>query len=98
MANIYSGETNVTTAGTPVALSGAGELVSFVTAQAKEVNTGKVYVMGPGATGKIALLAGDSYTFPVMSWRTLYDLGTDVRIDADVSGEGVEWLAGRREQ
>lgn len=86
------GHTNVTTAGTAVALA-ASTPCSSVTITALSGNTGTIAVgastvlAAVGATRRgIPLNAGDSVSIPIANVSTLF-------IDSTVNGEGVSWLS-----
>ncbi len=88
--NIISGEATVTTAGTAVALSGSRRVKS-VTIRAKAGNTGQIYVGGSDVDSTVndGLDASESVTFETVGWMEL----TDIYIDADSDGEGVDFYA-----
>lgn len=82
------GKITVTTAGTPITPSSQA-VTQGVTFIADPNNTGNVYVF-PAAGAKtdvVPLAAGDSVFWPVDNVDTL-------KVDADVSSEGVYWMAG----
>lgn len=97
---IISGEQTVATAGTAVALlSGSGYSVLYhsVTIVAKSGNTNQVYVGGSdvASTTNDGLDAGESITFAIRSADpNLLDL-SDIYIDVDTNGEGVDFYATR---
>jgi len=82
-----SGQTNVTTAGTRVAL-GASTAILGVVIRAKLTNTGLIYVGDSGVTSSNGYILdrGSAVTVGV-------DNLADVSIDSSVSGEGVSYLA-----
>ena len=88
--HILSGEATVTTAGTAVALS-ASKRVKSITIRAKAANTGQIYVGGRSVDNTVndGLDATESVTFETVEWMDMADLF----VDADVSGEGVDYYA-----
>jgi hypothetical protein len=86
LASCGSGLTNVTTAGTRVALGGS-TTISSVTIKAKAVNTGTIYVGNNtvAAANGFQLAAGDIVSLDV-------DNLTDINLDASVNGEGVTYI------
>lgn len=89
---IGHGVTNVTTAGTDVALASSTP-AKWVVIMARRTNTANIAVGGSGvdataSTGNgVTLAAGESITLPV-------DNLADVYIDATVNGEGVRYTYG----
>ena len=85
---VYSGQKNVTTAGTRVALASTQTLVSGVTIKAKIGNTGSIYVGGSGVTSSngYILAAGDTVFVEVSDLATVY-------FDSQNNGEGVSYVA-----
>ncbi len=87
---VISSEAIVTTAGTAVALSGSRRVKS-VTIRAKAANTGQIYVGGSNVDSTVndGLDASESVTFETVGWMEL----SDIYIDADTNGEGVDFYA-----
>jgi hypothetical protein len=88
-ATFYHGQTNVTTAGTEVALAASQALTEgIVTVKAKHANTGWIYVGKNPVTSSTGFVldAGEQVTLTV-------DNINDVYIDSSVDVEGVSWLA-----
>ncbi len=90
--NLKTGQKNVTTAGTPVQLPDfkIGE-DCYLVVKAKKTNTGKI---GVGYSSATALLTNADY-FGLEageSVRLKVDTPAKVWIDAEVSGEGVEYI------
>lgn len=85
---VYSGQKNVTTAGTRVALATTQALSSGVTIKAKIGNTGSIYVGGSGVTNSngYILAAGDTVFVEVNDLATVY-------LDSSVNGEGASFIA-----
>jgi len=84
-ASLIGGEKTVATAGAAEPL-GSGSIVNGVLIQAKADNTGKIYI-GNSATQKVELDAGESTV-------VVADNLEDIYINADVSGEGVNYVGG----
>ena len=84
---IYSGNKNVTTAGTQLALA-TTQAVKGVVIKAKAANTGVIYVGASdvSSTTGFALAAGESITLDIDDLATVY-------IDSSVNGEGVTYIA-----
>ena len=80
----------VSTAGTPEPLSGVSKFVSQVLIQAKDSNTGKVYIgkSTVSSTNGVELTAGESVPF-VANVGAKIDLNK-LYIDVDTDGEGVK--------
>jgi hypothetical protein len=80
-----AGKTNVTTAGTPVSLGdqACGEGIIL---EASDANTGNIYIFpSAGAKTDVKPLApGCSTVWPISNISAL-------KVDADVSGDGVYW-------
>lgn len=88
---LISGDKAVTAAGTAEALA-ASRRVRSVTIVAKDSNTGRVYVGGSDVDSSVnrGLQAGDALIHASASgWLDL----ADIYVDADVSGEGVDYYA-----
>lgn len=85
---VYHGQTNVTTAGTEVALASAQPLVSGVTVKAKHANTGWIYVGRNPVTSSTGFVldAGEQVFIET-------DDLSNVFIDSSVNGEGVSYIA-----
>jgi len=86
-----SGQTNVTTAGTEVAL-GTQQINGPLMVKAKPANTGSIYLGNAGdgtvsSTTGIILAAGDVVIF---DW--VGNLGS-IMVDSSANGEGVGWIA-----
>jgi hypothetical protein len=83
----YSGQKNVTTAGSHLVLGTTQAIVS-ITVTAKPTNTGNIFVGPDGVTSTTGLILqpGDSVSLDVSNVTAVY-------IDSAVSGEGVSWLA-----
>lgn len=88
------GRTNVTTAGTRVALSADTSVVAEVTIislteNTSQVNVGDISVVAAtGSTQRgVPLLAGDSVTFRRVDMSKIY-------VDSRVNGEGVTYVYG----
>lgn len=83
---VYTGQTNVTTAGTRVAL-GSSQAVKSVVIKAKTTNTGLIYVGGSTVTSSngFILSAGDTVSIDIANIAT-------ISIDSSVNGEGVSYL------
>ena len=86
-----SGQMNVTTAGTEVAL-GSLQINGPLLVKAKPANTGDIYLGNAGdgtvsSTTGIILDAGDVVVF---DW--VGNLGS-IMVDSSVNGEGVGWIA-----
>ena len=89
VTTFYHGQTNVTTAGTEVALGAAQPLAEgIVTIKAKHANTGWIYVgKNPVTlTTGFVLDAGEQITLTTDQLAEIY-------IDSSVNGEGVSWVA-----
>jgi len=84
-STIYSGNKNVTTAGTAVPLAASQALTKGVRVRAKDANTGPIYIGGSGVTN-----GSDRLTPSESTWIDINNLAT-VYIDAQVSGEGVTY-------
>ena len=86
-----SSEKAVSVAGTAEALSSTSQRVKSLSVIAKSDNTGQVYVGGSdvASTTNDGLAPGDSLIIPAVNWLDL----SDVYIDVDVSGEGVDFYA-----
>jgi hypothetical protein len=93
---IYTGNQDVSTAGTRVALASSRTIAAWVIVQSKAANVGTIYVAGidVSSSNGIDLLGGDSTTFPSMGAIHGYDL-QHIYIDASVNGEGVKFTYGR---
>ena len=88
---LISSEKTVTAAGTAEALAST-QRVRSLTIVAKDNNTGRIYVGGSdvASTTNRGLQAGDVLTHTSAGgWLDL----ADVYVDADVSGEGVDFYA-----
>ena len=88
---LVSGDKTVTAAGTSETLA-ASQQVRSVTIVAKDGNTGRVYVGGAdvGSSTNQGLQAGDTLTHTSAGgWLDL----SDIYLDADVNGEGVDYYA-----
>lgn len=87
LSTVVNGQTNVTTAGTQVALAGSTAIKS-VTVKAKHANTGWIYVgdLNVDSTTGFVLDAGETISLDV-------DNLADVFIDSSVNAEGVSYLA-----
>lgn len=85
---IYNGQTNVTTAGTRVALTTTQALVSGVTVKAKSTNTGIIYV----GNSTVSSSNGFRLSASAEIFLEIADLAT-VYLDASVNGEGVSYIA-----
>mgnify|MGYP007071571949 CR=1 FL=1 len=86
-ANMGSGQTTVTTAGTRVALAGSQACLS-VTVKAKKTNTGLIYVGTAAAVSSsvgFILSPGETVTVDV-------DNLADVGLDSSVNAEGVSYI------
>lgn len=85
---VYNGQTNVTTAGTQVALASSQAILSGVTVKAKSTNTGLIYVGATGVTSSngFILSAGDSVFLEVANLSTVF-------LNSSVNGEGVSYFA-----
>lgn len=86
--SIISGQTNVTTAGIRVALTGSQDCLS-VTIKSKPTNTGYIYVgtaAGVSSLVGFILSAKESVTIDVNNLAL-------VGLDSSVSGEGVSYIA-----
>lgn len=88
---LLSSAKTVVSAGTAEALSATSQRAKTVTIVAKAGNTGQVYVGGPDVapTTNGGLAPGDGIVIPAVTWLDL----AEVYIDADVSGEGVDFYA-----
>lgn len=88
---LISFEKTVSAAGTAEALSSTSQRVAGLLIVAKSGNTGQVYVGGSdvASTTNDGLVPGDMLSIPVKNWLDL----TDVYIDVDTSGEGVDYYA-----
>ena len=89
---LVSADKTVAAAGTAEAISATAQRVRSVTIVAKDNNTGRVYVGGADVASTVnrGLQAGDVLTHTSASgWLDL----ADVYVDADVSGEGVDYYA-----
>ena len=86
-STIYNGSTDVTTAGTAVAL-GSSTTIKSVVVKAKYANTGTIYIgdASVSSSNGIELQAGDAIGIDIDDLSTVY-------IDASVNGEGVNYLA-----
>ena len=87
---LISGDKTVTAAGTAEAVVAASRRVRSVTIVAKDDNTGRMYVGGADVSSSVnrGLQADDVLTHTSASgWLDLQDL----YVDADVSGEGVDY-------
>jgi hypothetical protein len=84
---VISGQVNVTTAGTAVALGTTNDIISVVI-KAKSSNTGNIYVGGSNVSSSNGLIlsAGDAVSLDINNLSSVY-------IDSDVNGEGVSYLA-----
>jgi hypothetical protein len=82
---VYNGQTNVTTAGTRVALA-SSQAVKSVVVKAKRTNTGLIYVGSStvSSSNGFILGAGDSVSLDIANLATVY-------IDSSVNGEGVSY-------
>lgn len=95
---IYTGEKDITVAGTAESLASSRTPASWVTIQSKLGNTLSVYVgdadvdSGQGIELPSAL---DSYHFPDVGGPTIYNL-EHIFVDVANSGEGVKFVYGRR--
>lgn len=85
-SGLGSGQKNVTTAGTAVALAATTTIVS-VTITALRTNTGFIYVGGSGvdSTNGLKLVRGASVSMDITDIATVF-------IDSDTNGEGVSFL------
>lgn len=81
-----SGQKNVTTAGTAVAL-GVSTAIQSITIKAKRANTGDIYVGDSTVTSTngLVLTRGEAVSFDM-------DNLADIFIDSSVNGEGVSFL------
>ena len=88
---LLSSEKTVTTAGTAVALATSGH-VSWLLVLAKPGNTGQVYLGGSdvASTTNDGLPPGASIVLP---FEPLAAKLSDIYIDSDVNGEGVDFYA-----
>ncbi len=93
-----AGEATVTTAGTAVPLETAANnrSVSAIAIIAKAGNTGQIYVGGSdvASTTNDGLDAGETVSFDVSSFgkgSSRAMTTNSIYIDADTSGEGVDW-------
>ncbi len=85
MRLVSAGTTVVTTTGTPVGVASVNEETRVVWVQAKETNTGNVY-LGDGASQVISLASLDAITLPVDLQAAM------VYLDADNNGEGISYM------
>jgi hypothetical protein len=87
---LVAGEKTVAAAGTAEALAPT-ERVKAVVVTAKDGNTGQVYVGGSDIASATndGISPGDSLEIPAVNWLDL----ADVFVDADTSGEGVDYYA-----
>lgn len=86
-SSVVTGQTNVTTAGTRVAL-GASTAILGVVIRAKLTNTGLIYV------GNSSVTSSNGYILDRGSAVTVnVDNLADISIDSSVSGEGVSYMA-----
>jgi hypothetical protein len=85
--SIYSGQKNVTTHGTEVALASSQALTQGVWVKAKHANTNKIYVgvNGVDSTTGYVLAAGETVFVAVANLATVF-------IDSDTDGEGVSYM------
>lgn len=87
---LIGGEMTVATSGTAVPLAGTPTPIKTVTVVAKAANTGNIYIgdstVDKTSNKQIPLVAGDAIAIPISDLATVY-------IDADVNGEGVDFLA-----
>lgn len=88
MAGAYSvGEKDITSAGTPEALTTQDVTCESVAITGKSTNTGAVYVTDPeNASNTFLLRDGSTITLPVKHPAL-------IMIDVDTNGEGVHWMA-----
>ena len=88
---LLASEKTVTSAGTAEALVGSSQRVRSLTLVAKASNTGQVYIGGSDVSSSTndGLEPGDVVTIPAETWLDL----NDIYIDADNSGEGVDFYA-----
>lgn len=84
---VITGSTDVTTAGTRVALA-TSQIVRSVTIKAKATNTGKIYVgdSSVASANGFRLDPGETVSFEIQNLSSIY-------IDSAVNGEGVTYLA-----
>ena len=87
-ADVYHGQTDVTTAGTEVTLASSQAILSGVTIKAKSANTGLIYVGANPVTSSTGfeLNAKESVFLEVANLTTVF-------VDAAVNGEGVSYIA-----
>lgn len=85
---VYTGTTDVTTAGTRVAVGSTTGLERGVTVKAKSTNTGLIYVgtVAVASTNGFQLSPGEEIYIECISLADLY-------IDSAVNGEGVSYVA-----
>lgn len=85
---IFSGQSNVATAGTQVALASSQAILSGVTIKAKIANTGSIFVgpTGVSSSNGYTLAAGDSVFIEVANLATVF-------LNSSVNGEGVSFAA-----
>lgn len=88
---LISGEKTVTATGTAEALVSASQRAKAVTIIAKTGNTGQVYVGGSDVATSTndGLDAGEALSIEAAGWLDL----TDIFLDVDTSGEGVDFYA-----
>ena len=86
-SSLSYGNTNVTTAGTEVALASSTALTSGVTVKAKASNTGLIYVglNGVSSSTGFQLAAGEQIFIEIDNLATVY-------VDSAVNGEGVTYI------
>lgn len=87
-STFYHGQTNVTTAGTEVAVASSQVLLNGIKVKAKHANTGWIYVGKNPVTSTTGFVLGAGEEVFIVT-----DNVADVFIDSSVNGEGVSWLA-----
>jgi hypothetical protein len=88
----YDDSKTVSNAGTRVPLKATRIMACTVTVTARVANTGNIYLGGltiAAGRGK-ELVPGMAFTFP-LHIKPIYDLNA-INIDADVNGEGVDYV------
>lgn len=88
-STLYNGTQTVSSAGTAVAIATSQTLSNGVTIKASASNTGVIYVGNSSVSSSngLPLTAGESIPVAIDDLAKVY-------IDADVSGEGIEYIGG----
>lgn len=82
----YADAKDVTTAGTPEALTDRDLTCESVAIIPKDTNTNNAYVADPVTTTKLCLIPSGGIVLPVRH-------PAFIQVDVDTNGEGVYWVA-----